>query len=155
MKLCVMNPVLNSYKLEDALKYLHGLGVQAMEVGAGGYPGNAHLKPEDIIGKPDKVKEYKELFDKYEIEIAAISCHGNPLHPNREVAEDFHNQFKNAILAAEALGVKTIIGFAGCPGDCDESKYPNWVTCPWPNDFGLLEGYGEVCIGARNRENSI
>ena len=64
MKLCVMNPVLNSYKLEDALKYLHGLGVQAMEVGAGGYPGNAHLKPEDIIGKPDKAKEYKELFDK-------------------------------------------------------------------------------------------
>ena len=37
MKLCVMNPVLNSYKLEDALKYLHSLGVQAMEVGAGGY----------------------------------------------------------------------------------------------------------------------
>ena len=81
MKLCVMNPVLNSYKLEDALKYLHNLGVQAMEVGAGGFPGDVHLKPEKIIGKPDKAKEYKELFAKYDIEIAAISCHGNPLHP--------------------------------------------------------------------------
>ncbi len=138
MKLCVMNPVLNSYKLEDALKYLHSLGVQAMEVGAGGYPGDAHLKPEEIIGKPDKAKEYKDLFAKYDIEIAAISCHGNPLHPQKEIAEKFHNQFKNAILAAEELGVKTIIGFAGCPGDCDTSKYPNWVTCPWPDDFGTI-----------------
>lgn len=130
-----MNPVLNSYKLEDALKYLHSLGVQAMEVGAGGYPGDAHLKPEEIIGKPDKAKEYKELFAKYDIEISAISCHGNP---QKEIAENFHNQFKNAILAAEELGVKTIIGFAGCPGDCETSKYPNWVTCPWPDDFGTI-----------------
>ena len=27
MKLGVMNPVLNSYTLEEALRYLHGLGV--------------------------------------------------------------------------------------------------------------------------------
>ena len=47
-----MNPVLNSYPLEDALKYLHGLGVQSLEVGAGGFPGNVHLKPEELIGKP-------------------------------------------------------------------------------------------------------
>lgn len=138
MKLCVMNPVLNSYKLEDALKYLHNLGVQAMEVGAGGFPGDVHLKPEKIIGKPDKAKEYKELFAKYDIEISAISCHGNPLHPQKDIAEKFHNQFKNAILAAEELGIKTIIGFAGCPGDCETSMYPNWVTCPWPDDFGAI-----------------
>lgn len=135
MKLGVMNPVLNQYGFEDALKYLHSLGVQAIEIGAGGYPGDMHLKPEELIGKPDAVKAYKELLAKYEIEIAAISCHGNPLHPNKEIAEKFHNQFKNAILAAEELGVHTIIGFSGCPGDCEQSKYPNWVTCAWPDDY--------------------
>lgn len=136
MNLCVMNPVLAEYSFEDALKYLNSLGVDSMEIGAGGYPGNNHLKPEEIIGKPDKAKEYLELMAKYDIKIAAICCHGNPLHPNKEIAADFDKQFKNAILAAEMLDVHTIIGFAGCPGDCDESKYPNWVTCPWPNDFG-------------------
>lgn len=135
MKLGVMNPVLNGYEFEDALKYLHSLGVQVIEIGAGGYPGDVHLKPEELIGKPEAVKAYKELLAKYEIEIAAISCHGNPLHPNKEIAEKFHNQFKNAILAAEALDVHTIIGFSGCPGDCDESKNPNWVTCAWPEDY--------------------
>ncbi|MDO5478126.1 MAG: sugar phosphate isomerase/epimerase [Clostridia bacterium] len=136
MKLGVMNPVLSSYKFEDALSYLHSLGVDCIEIGAGGYPGNAHLKPEELIGNPEKIKEYKALLEKYEITISAISCHGNPLHPTKEIAEKFHNEFKNAILAAEALGVDTIIGFSGCPGDCEESKNPNWVTCAWPNEYG-------------------
>ena len=136
MKLGVMNPVLSSYKFEDALSYLHSLGVDCIEIGAGGYPGNAHLKPEELIGNPEKIKEYKALLEKYEITISAISCHGNPLHPTKEIAEKFHNEFKNAILAAEALGVDTVIGFSGCPGDCEESKNPNWVTCAWPNEYG-------------------
>ena len=36
---------------------------------------------------------------------------------------------------AEKLGVDTIIGFSGCPGDCAASQNPNWVTCAWPNDY--------------------
>lgn len=136
MKLGVMNPVLNSYKFEDALSYLHSLGVDCIEIGAGGYPGKAHLNPEELLGNDDKIKEYKALIEKYELTISAISCHGNPLHPTKEIAEKFHNEFKNAILIAEALGVDTVIGFSGCPGDCEDSKNPNWVTCAWPNEYG-------------------
>ncbi len=136
MKLGVMNPVLNSYKFEDALSYLHSLGVDCIEIGAGGYPGKAHLNPEELLASPEKIKEYKALLEKYELTISAISCHGNPLHPTKAIAEKFHNEFKNAILAAEALGVDTVIGFSGCPGDCEESKNPNWVTCAWPNEYG-------------------
>lgn len=136
MKLGVMNPVINHMPFEDALKYLSGLGVQTIEIGAGGYPGDAHLKPDEILGNQDKIDNYKELLKKYNMEISAISCHGNPLHPNKEIAEDFHNQFKKAILAAEALGVDTVVGFSGCPGDCENSQNPNWVTCAWPNEYG-------------------
>lgn len=136
MKLGVMNPVINFMPFEKALEYLNKLGVKCIEIGAGGYPGDAHLKPEELIENSEKVKEYKDLLKKYDIEISAISCHGNPLHPNNETAQKFHNDFKNSILAAELLGVDTIVGFSGCPGDCEESKNPNWVTCAWPNDFG-------------------
>ena len=41
----------------------------------------------------------------------------------------------NAVLLAEKMGVDTVIGFSGCPGDQENAKYPNWVTCPWPDDF--------------------
>lgn len=134
MKLGVMNPVLAGMKFEDALAYLERLGVQTIEIGAGGYPGNAHLKPEELLASPENVEHYKELLKAHHIEVSAISCHGNPLHPQKEIAERFDSQFKNAILAAEALGVDTVIVFAGCPGDCENSLYPNWVVCPWPDD---------------------
>ena len=47
----------------------------------------------------------------------------------------YDKDFKEAVLLAEKLGVDTVITFSGCPGDCEESKYPNWATCAWPDDF--------------------
>ena len=135
MKLGVMNPVFGGYTFEEALKFLYDHDVHEMEIGAGGYPGDNHLKPEELIADDKKVEEFKALMAKYDITISALACHGNPLHPNKEIADKFHNDFKNAILAAEKLGVKTIIGFAGCPGDSETSKLPNWVTCAWPEDY--------------------
>lgn len=140
MKLGVMNPVLASMDFETALKYLNSLDVHAIEIGAGGYPGKAHLDPEVLLSSPENVDAYKALLKKYDVEISAISCHGNPLHPQKEIAERFDKEFRGAILAAEALGVDTVIGFSGCPGDCENSKYPNWVVCPWPGDnLAILE----------------
>jgi sugar phosphate isomerase/epimerase len=138
MKLGVMNPVLYGMGFEEALKYLNSIGVQYIEVGAGGSPGDEHLKPLELINNPEKVQEYKDLLEKYEIEISALSCHGNPVHPNPEIAKKCDYEFRNAILAAEALGVDTVIGFSGCPGDSETSHYSNWVTCPWPEEFGQI-----------------
>jgi sugar phosphate isomerase/epimerase len=134
MKLGVMNPVLAGMSFEEALKYLRSLEVQTIEIGAGGYPGNAHLKPDELLAAPENISHYKQLLKENGIEISAISCHGNPLHPQKQVAESFDSQFRKAILAAEALGVETVVGFSGCPGDCENSLYPNWVVCPWPDD---------------------
>ena len=148
MKLGVMSPVLNSMSLEESLKYLNSLGVDCLEIGAGGYPGKAHLDPKDYLNNPQKVQEFKDLLKKYNIELAAVSCHGNPIHPNKEIAKKYHDEFVDAMKVAVMLGVDTIIGFSGCPGDCPESKNPNWVTCAWPDDYTqILEWqWNEVLI---------
>lgn len=148
MKLGVMSPVLNSMSLEESLKYLNSLGVDCLEIGAGGYPGKAHLDPKDYLNNPKKVQEFKDLLKKYNIELAAVSCHGNPIHPNKEIAKKYHDEFVDAMKVAVMLGVDTIIGFSGCPGDCPESKNPNWVTCAWPDDYTqILEWqWNEVLI---------
>ena len=135
MELSVMSPVLNQMGMEEALKYLSELGVDSIEIGAGGYPGKAHLDPKDYIDNPSKVDWLKGLLSKYNIKISAIACHGNPVHPNKEVAEQFHNDFVDAMRVAALLGVDTIIGFSGCPGDCENSENPNWVTCAWPPEY--------------------
>lgn len=135
MELSVMSPVLNQMGLEEAFKYLNSLKVDSIELGAGGYPGKAHLNPKEYLENPEKIKYLKELLEKYNLKISAIACHGNPVHPNKEIAENFHNDFVDAMKVAALLGVDTIIGFSGCPGDSENSKNPNWVTCAWPPDY--------------------
>lgn len=138
MKLGVMSPVLSSMGLENAIKYLGSLGVDCLELGVGGYPGKELCDAADFLKNPEKIENLKKLLAENNVELSALSCHGNPIHPNKEIAKTFEDDFDNAVLLAEKLGVDTIIGFSGCPGDCENSKNPNWVTCSWPNDYGEI-----------------
>jgi len=140
MKLGVLTVILANEPLADVVKYLSPLGVQAIELGCGGYPGKAHCSPAELLKNEDKIKDLAKLAADSGMIISALSCHGNPVHPNPEEARVFHGDFENAVLLAEKLGIDTVITFSGCPGDADGAKYPNWVTCPWPPDFlNILE----------------
>ena len=148
MKLCVLANLYGAKPLDEALARLQSLGVEAVEIGAGGYPGKAHCDPAALLNDEAKFNEFKDTVAKYGMEIAALACHGNPVHPDAEIAKMYDTDFRNAVLLAEKLGVDTVITFSGCPGDHPGAKYPNWVTCPWPEDFlAVLEyQWNEVLI---------
>ncbi len=135
MKLCVLANLYGSKTLDETLARLKSLGVEAVEIGAGGYPGKAHCNPAELLADEKKLDEFKATIDKYGLEVAALAAHGNPVHPDKKVAAEYDSDFRNAILLAEKIGVDTIIAFSGCPGDHEGAKYPNWVTCPWPDDY--------------------
>lgn len=141
MKLGVFTPVLYQMDLEHALAYLQSYGVQMAEIGSGGYPGTTHCDTMALLDNDEKLSEFKETFRRHNIEISALSCHGNPVHPNKETAKYFDDAITNTILLAEKLGIHQINTFSGCPGDSERSKYPNWVTCPWPEDFNEILKY--------------
>ncbi|MBE6890669.1 MAG: sugar phosphate isomerase/epimerase [Ruminococcaceae bacterium] len=148
MKLGVLTNLLGGLPAEQAFKYLAESGVQAVEIGCGGYPGKDHCKPEELLKDEKKIAEFKAMIEGYGLTISALSCHGNPVHPQKELADAFDQDFRNAILLAEKLGVDRIVGFSGCPGDCPTSQYPNWVTCAWPDDYLKILDYqwNEVLI---------
>lgn len=148
MKLGVFTCLLGDLPFEDALKYFASLGIEMIEIGCGGYPGNAHADPEVLLHDEEKFAQFKALITKYNLEISALSCHANPVHPNKEIAADFDKAIRDTILLAEKLGISRINTFSGCPGDSELSKYPNWVTCPWPTDYlEILEWqWNEVLI---------
>ena len=135
MKLSVLINLYGNKTLDETLKIMSEQGVTTVEVGAGGYPGKAHCDPAVLLADEAKLEEFKNTFKKYNISICALAAHGNPLHPNKDIAKMYHDDFINAVLLAEKLGVDTVITFSGCPGDCEESKLPNWVTCSWPEDY--------------------
>lgn len=148
MKLGVFTVLLSGKDLDYSLGYLKEKGVQMVEIGCGGYPGVAHANPDELLVDEKKLTEFKNIVKKHDMKISALSCHGNPVHPNKEIAEKFHKDFEKTILLAEKLGINQINTFSGCPGDSPKSKYPNWVTCPWPEDFLEILDYqwNEVLI---------
>lgn len=127
--------MLGDVELSKALDYFTSLGIEMVEIGAGGYPGKQHADPAVLLNSNTELDKFKEIIKSHNVEISAISCHGNPVHPNKDIAKNFDKEMKDAVLLAEKLGIHQINTFSGCPGDCPDSKNPNWVTCPWPNEF--------------------
>ena len=135
MKLGVFTCLLSNLPLESALKYFQSLGIQMVEIGCGGTAGNAHANPDILLHDDDALKKFSQTIEQYGMEISALSCHGNPVHPQKEIAASYDKTIWDTILLAEKLGLHQINTFSGCPGDCEASLHPNWVTCPWPEDF--------------------
>ena len=141
MKLGVLTVLLGDLSLDETLRYLKSLGVQQVEIGCGGTPGTAHADAVQFMEHPELIDQFMETINKYGLDIAALACHGNPVHPNKEIANAYHEQFEAAICLAEKIGVKTIVGFSGCPGDCENSQYPNWSIASWPPDFQKIRDW--------------
>ena len=135
MKIGVFTVLMSDQPFQKVVEYLSRLGVEAVELGCGGYPGNAHCNSEDLLADPSKIDALMATLADNDLELSALSMHGNPVHPNKEIAEQYVKDERNAMLLAEKLGVDTVISFSGCPGDHEGAKYPNWVTCAWPPDY--------------------
>lgn len=135
MKIGVFSVLYGDLSLGDMLKKIKSFGLDTVEIGCGGYSGKAHCDPVELLGDPKKLEEFKQTFSDEGVEISSLSVHGNALHPDPKLAKSFHDDWRNAVLLAEKLGIKIINTFSGCPGDSEDAKYPNWVTCAWPNDF--------------------
>jgi sugar phosphate isomerase/epimerase len=134
MRVGVFTPLLSQFTLDQVIEKLKLLNINTFELGTGNYPGDPHCKLSMLQDKA-ALKEFKQKLADNGFSISALSCHGNPLHPDPAVAKAYQETSKKTILLAEKLGVDRIVDFSGCPGDSDKAKYPNWVTCPWPTEY--------------------
>ena len=141
MKLSVLAVALADRPLADALQFLKERGVQQVEVGCGGYPGKAHCDPAVLLNDPKKLQVFKDTFARSGLTISALSAHGNAVHPVPEIAKAYHEDFVNAVLLAEKLGVDRVVTFSGCPGGSPADRQPNWVTCAWPPEYQEIKKY--------------
>ena len=141
MKLGILTNVVCNLSLEEALKYFQSMGIEVVEIGCGGTPGVHHCDPEILLNDAEKFAQFRSLFEKYNMGISAFSCHGNPVHPVKEIAQRNEKIMRNAVLMAEKMGVDTICCFSGCPGSEENSKYPHWCTTVWPFDPVVAKRY--------------
>ena len=138
MKLGVFTVLFGQQPLEQALDYIAESGAEAVEIGTGNYPGNSHCDPDKLLGNEAACKALLKAVESRGLTISALSCHGNPLHPNAKFARENHEVHRKTVELAPKLGVDRVINFSGCPGDGPSAAKPNWVTCPWPPDYSEI-----------------
>jgi sugar phosphate isomerase/epimerase len=141
MKIGSLSAAWSAQPLEEVLDLFAGAGLQAVEIGAGAYPGTAHCDPAKLNKDAKARKAFVSAIESRGLELSALSVHGNPLHPNKKVAEADHNSFREAVKLASSIGIKCVNGFSGLPGGCATDKVPNWVVAPWPEDHSKALEY--------------
>jgi sugar phosphate isomerase/epimerase len=134
----VFDPAFPDMPLDQVLEKFSAWGVEAVEIGTGGYPGNKHCPTQELLDDPAKLKAWRKKFDDRNIQIATLSCHGNPVHPDKAIAERDAQNFQRTVRLAERLGVKVIVGFSGCPGGTAQDMQPNWITYRWPPEYAQM-----------------
>jgi DNA-(apurinic or apyrimidinic site) lyase len=141
MDIGVLTVPLHDQSLEDALAYLDGIGVQTVELGCGGYPGEGHLDRRATLDDEAAQVELLELIEEHDMAISALATHNNPLHPDDDRAAKADTELREAIELADQLGVGTITCFSGLPAGGPNDEVPNWVTAPWPGEHADAHEY--------------
>ena len=135
MKLGVFTVLFSDKSFEEMLSYVKDAGVKAVEIGTGGYPGNAHCDLDGLLASEEKRQEYLNKVHERGLTISAFSCHGNPISPDVTFAKESHETLVKTIKLANLMGVPVVNTFSGTPGDHEGAKYPNWPVTPWPNEY--------------------
>jgi sugar phosphate isomerase/epimerase len=145
MKLGVFTPVFGGMGVTEMLAKIRALRhVSAIEIGTGGWPGRDHLDIDALLGNQARIADYRTMLDDAGVTISALSCHGNPLHPDAATARCYDETFRKTVCLAEQMDVPVVVTFSGCPGDSETATHPNWVTTAWPPEFlEILEWPGE------------
>jgi sugar phosphate isomerase/epimerase len=137
----VFDPAFPDLTIDQLVERYASLGVEAAEIGTGGYPNDKHCPVQELLDDPAKLKAWRKKFDDHNIKIATLSCHGNPVHPDKNIAARDAQTFRRTVLLAEKLDVKVIVGFSGCPGANPTDANPNWITYRWPPEYAAAQDW--------------
>ena len=105
MKLGVFTPLFNHLTFEEMITEVAEKGLQTVEIGTGGSPGNAHLDIDKLLASEADRKEYLAKLADEGLEISALSCHNNPISPLKNEAQEADELLRKTIKLASLMNV--------------------------------------------------
>lgn len=136
MRLGLFTPVFQIKSLDEMLVELKRYpAIRMLEIGTGGWPGSSHLDLDGLLADQGALRDYRLKIVDAGLQISALSCHGNPVHPQEEIATKDDALFRKTVQLAEKMDVPVVVTFSGCPGGCAEDRTPNWVVASWPPEY--------------------
>ena len=115
---CDVSVVLEAFldhSLDEALTWLSTEvpEVTAVEVGAGGYAPHPHLDPDALLSDASARQTWLDKLARHGIKLDALNVWGNPLHPDKAIADDHDAALRRAVRLAGELGTDTIVAMSG------------------------------------------
>ena len=136
MQLGLFTPVFNALSFADLLTELKRYPeITTLELGTGGWPGCSHLDVDVLLASREAARDYLARLQDANLTISALSCHGNPVHPDPAIAHRDDTTLRRTIELANRLEVPVVVTFSGCPGGSAADTTPNWITAAWPPEY--------------------
>src|SRR5918992_5065142 len=102
MKLGLFTPVFGKLSAKEMLAKVRSLErVTAIELGTGAWPGSDHVDVDAYLNDKDRARECRQMIDDAGLTISALSCHGDPLHPNDARSKTDDEIFRKTVRLAE------------------------------------------------------
>ncbi|WP_271397460.1 sugar phosphate isomerase/epimerase family protein [Salinicoccus roseus] len=139
MKLGVFNPLFQNMELEEMLDYIKASGLDAVEIGTGGYPGDKHCNVDELLESKDAREAYMEKFTSRGLIISAFSCHGNPISPDEAFRRESDEILRKSIRLANLMDVPVVNTFSGTPAGNETDTAVNWPVTPWPEEYSEIK----------------
>src|SRR5260221_10887897 len=115
MRLGAISTVFANRPLREAARRMHGLGLKAIEIGAGVYFPKNHCDPARLLADPAALDSFRATLAEFDMTISALAMHGEPLSPDPHIAEVYDREFRQACAVARKLDVNRITLVAGLP----------------------------------------
>src|SRR5699024_11658513 len=109
MKLGVFTVLFGGKTFEEMLDYVKNSGLDAVEIGTGGNPGNDFCNLNELLHSEEKRKEYLEKVHARGLTISAFSCHDNPISPKDRKSTRLNSSHVSISYAVFCLKKKNII----------------------------------------------
>lgn len=87
MRIGLFTPIFQVLSLDGLMRELKRYpSIEYLELGAGGWPGHSHLDRAALLNDPGVAWTLRSKLADAGLSISALSCHGNPVHPDPEIA---------------------------------------------------------------------
>ena len=105
------------------------LRLDMLEFGCGNWSSAPHLDLDRMLESDTERRNFKARLADHCIDISALNCSGNPLHPG-EAGRRHDEMTRKTIKLASLMDVDRVVMMSGCPGAPSDS-HANWITTEW------------------------
>lgn len=130
MKIGMITDSLGHLSFKDMLQAAAKLELQTVEFACGNWSSAPHMNLPLMLESVKARAEFKAAVKDHGLEISALNCSGNQLHPGPTGPK--HDQVvHDTIKLAKLLEVERVVMMSGLPGGPDDAN-PNWIITDWP-----------------------